>query len=385
MNIDNIVSIIGIVFVIFIMIYFIYSAFFMQHQENMTVIGPTPALAGVNASGGIFVSIDGISRGENNNPIFTQIPGGLSNISCSNGQLYGVNSNNDIYYSPNLKGAWVQIPGPKLTQLSFDGYNMIVVGIDKNGFLFYANKTLATAANWRMVPSPRPFTNVSYSNNQIVAVDKEGLVFYLPEINDSNITNINTTSWKNGAENYNIKQVSFDGYMGFVIGVNNNGEIMITLNILNPIFNKIDMFYDWKHPPGIIYVSTSNNGIDPTIYAIDNQGNIWFPARERHKFEYKKLNGNLKQISIDIGPPININMTPASKLNESIEITNMFLARNATQTNATQTNATPTNANSQLPVVTLTLDPGNGGQKMVLKGTYSFDSPSSNSSSTTSR
>jgi len=75
MNIYNIASIVGIVFLIVIMIYFIYSVFFVPYQENMTVIGQSPALAAVNSSGNIFSSSKGITLDTNNNPEFTQLPG----------------------------------------------------------------------------------------------------------------------------------------------------------------------------------------------------------------------------------------------------------------------------------------------------------------------
>lgn len=239
MNINNIISIVGIVFVIVIMIYFIYSIFFEQYQENMTVIGPSPALAAVNTSGNIFSASKGIKFDGDNAPEFTQLSGAFTNISCSNGQLYGISNKGNIFYSSNLNGEWKQIQGSTLTtlsQVSFDGYNMIVIGINGFGELYYANKNITTTANWTKIAAPSGLVNVSYSNNQIVGVDGKGAVWYLPQINDSNLASINLSNWTTYPISYKIKQVNFDGYNGTVVGVNNNGEIMFCRNILSQQF-----------------------------------------------------------------------------------------------------------------------------------------------------
>ena len=38
-----------------------------------------------------------------------QLPGRLKHVSVSDGKLYGVNRDDDIYYSPNTQGQWTHI------------------------------------------------------------------------------------------------------------------------------------------------------------------------------------------------------------------------------------------------------------------------------------
>lgn len=86
-------------------------------DENGTTI------VGVNSSNNIFYADTNI----NSNPIWTQISGSLKNISISKGVLYGVNSNDDIFYCANYKngGIWIQVPG-KLMQVSLSSNDVIL-------------------------------------------------------------------------------------------------------------------------------------------------------------------------------------------------------------------------------------------------------------------
>jgi hypothetical protein len=72
---------------------------------------------GVNSGGNIYYANKDIGK----SPNWTQIPGGLTNLSYSNKQVYGVNGGGNIYYNPDYtSGNWVQVPGG-LSQVSFDG------------------------------------------------------------------------------------------------------------------------------------------------------------------------------------------------------------------------------------------------------------------------
>lgn len=120
-------------------------------------------------------------------------------------------------------------------------------------------------------------------------------------------------------------------------------------------------------PSNIIYISASNNGTNPRIYAIDKQGNLWYQAGAMEQ-NYIQLKGNFSQISYDAGPPFDPTMTPAKDLEQTKLQTRQLVANNQLI------------ATNQLPAITLTLDPGNGQQKLVLRGTYSIDSPSNSGS-----
>ena len=71
-------------------------------------------VCGVNAHDHIFCK-DSLTGGS-----WRKLPGGLKHVSVSGGKLYGVNRNDDIYYSPNTQGQWTHIPG-KLKQVDLDG------------------------------------------------------------------------------------------------------------------------------------------------------------------------------------------------------------------------------------------------------------------------
>jgi hypothetical protein len=90
--------------------------------------------------------------------------------------VYGVTSSGDIYYNADYKsGNWVKIPGG-LSQVSFDGYNMVVMGVNSTGMIYYADKNIGTSPNWTQVPGG--LSNLSYSNKQVYGVNSGNEIFY---------------------------------------------------------------------------------------------------------------------------------------------------------------------------------------------------------------
>ena len=145
-------------------------------------------------------------------PNWRRIGGSLTYVSVSNGQAYGCNVNDSIYYASNAgAGNWVQIPGG-LNCVSFDGYKNIVVGSNRGGSCFYA--TNARAASWVQMPGGG-ITNISYSNGKMACVAGANVYF---------ATNFTAGNWVTigGA----ARQVSYDDptsynkrdYVQFTVG-----------------------------------------------------------------------------------------------------------------------------------------------------------------------
>ena len=162
---------------------------------NMIVVG-------VNSGDSIYYANKTITT----NPNWTQVPGALTNVAYSNKQLYGVNRGGNIYYNPDYtSGNWVQVPGV-LKQVSFDGYNMIVVGVNGAGNIFYANKNITTNPNWTQIPGA--LTNVSYSNKQLYGVNRGGNIYYNPDYTSGNWVQVPG----------GLTQVSFEATSGVNLG-----------------------------------------------------------------------------------------------------------------------------------------------------------------------
>ena len=109
-------------------------------------------------------------------PAWKQIDGKLKNVCYSNKQLAGVNSLGDIYYTNNYTNPdWKQIPG-NLSQLSFDGYDMVIVGVSPKDDLIYSTTFATGDPAWKQIYGK--LTNVSYSNKQLAGVNSLGDVYY---------------------------------------------------------------------------------------------------------------------------------------------------------------------------------------------------------------
>jgi len=82
----------------------------------------------------------------------------------------------------------IKIPGVALTNISFDGNNMVIVGVNRAGNIWYADKNITTNPNWTQLQGA--LTNVSYSNKQIFGVNNGDEVFYNTNYTTSNWTKL---------------------------------------------------------------------------------------------------------------------------------------------------------------------------------------------------
>lgn len=165
------------------------------------------------------------------------LKGKLINLSYSNGQIYEIDSSQNIYYCNDyFKGFWFKVSA-SLEQISFDGYKNIVIGINSKGQIFYTFNTIYINPHkknlpWNLLPNPNNifFKWISLSNNKAFVTDRDDNVYYSYTYNSGNWIKIN---------NIKLSKVSFDGFNNIVFGVYNNKIFYATTNMNNPIFNEI--------------------------------------------------------------------------------------------------------------------------------------------------
>lgn len=229
-------------------------------------------VCGVNSSDAIYCADENIET----NPNWFQVPGGLQNVSISNGRLYGTNSGNNIYYADNYKNAqWAQIPGG-LKQVSLDGKANVVAGVNSGDGIYFADQNIQNNPNWRQAPGA--LINVSVSNGQLYGCNRDNNIFYAP--------NYRNAEWVHVPGSLN--QVSFDGYNNVVCGVNRNQDIWCA-------DQNITSKPNWFQIPGkLIWVSISNG----KLYGVNSANNIFY-ASDYKNAKWVQVPGGLKQVSLD--------------------------------------------------------------------------------------
>ena len=108
-----------------------------------------------------------------------KLPGSLKHVSVSDGKLYGVNKNNNIWYSPNTKGEWKHIPNGDtggLEQVDINGTT--VCGVNSSDKLYC--KDNLTGSDWKEVSSGDAggLKQVSISGGNLYGVNKDNNIYY---------------------------------------------------------------------------------------------------------------------------------------------------------------------------------------------------------------
>ena len=86
--------------------------------------------------------------------------------------MYGVNSGNDIYYSPNTNGEWSKIPGG-LKQVDIDGNTVCGVNSSDN---IYCKDDL-TSGNWTQLPGALKYVSVT-GGNKLYGVNSGDSIYF---------------------------------------------------------------------------------------------------------------------------------------------------------------------------------------------------------------
>lgn len=160
---------------------------------------------------------------------------------------YNNNSNlyNDEATPPYVQSYnnWYTVgPNPGFTQLSFDGFNMTLMGIKADNSVWYADTNITTAPVWVQLIGTYTlealhFTNVSHSNGKCVGIGIDSKLYYLP-----------TYKTTDGKQDITGKitpptQVSFDGYAMSLVVLNANGVVYYrTIPDIDPV-NKVSALF----------------------------------------------------------------------------------------------------------------------------------------------
>ena len=261
----------------------------------------------------IFYADNNIESGE----IIWKIlgPYKIINISISDGKLYGITSDNKIYYYPDYKTTtnrslmsnnWVPVSS-NLVQINFDYYNKIVIIIDSGNNIYYADTNIETNPNWTLLPGSLKLKNISLSYGIIYGIDSNNNIYYIPNYK----TGIGIPIPFNIAGG--LTRISVDYYNKIIIGINGPNIYYADSNIEsspnwtqlpNPSVNV--NIVDISISSGKIYCVTESF----VYYASNYKTAYWVPL---------PLLNNIKQISLDfkITPP-NITLKP-------INITTSFM------------------------------------------------------------
>jgi hypothetical protein len=132
--------------------------------------GKSGIIAGVNSNDDIYVADKDIGT----SPNWRQVSGKLMNVTVSNGKLYGVNREGNIYFNDNyMSDNWVQING-NLKQVFFDDINKIAGGVNSNNDVYYASGANFTASDpgWIKITNNNiKISHAAISNNKIYGIN----------------------------------------------------------------------------------------------------------------------------------------------------------------------------------------------------------------------
>lgn len=245
------------------------------YDPNYSKIQSNFVVSGVNSGNNIFFADLNIQS----NPNWTQIPGGLKQISISNNKLYGANSANDVYYCANYKsnGAWVYIPGIKLIQVALDGINNIVVGVNSENNIFYADTNIESRPNWTQIPGS--LSNITISKGKLYGVNSGNDIFYCDNYKIGNWIQLPGS---------NLKQIF----------ANENGTTLVGVNSSNNIFyadTNINSNPNWTLIPGSLKNVSISKGV---LYGVNSNDDIFYCANYKNGGIWVQVPGKLMQVCI---------------------------------------------------------------------------------------
>ena len=207
------------------------------------------------------------------NPNWTQVRGKLIDVSINpDGSAFGVNSANNIYYSPSYNsGTWNQLPG-LLNRISSNG--TVVMGVNSADNIFYADRNIRTNPNWTQVAGG--LIDVSLNpDGSAFGVNRANNIYYSPSYNSGSWTQLPGS----------LKQISSNGTV--VMGVNSVDDIFYAdRNIrTNP---------NWTQVRGkLIDLSVNSDG---SVFGVNSANNIYY-SPSYNSGTWNQLPGGLKQIS----------------------------------------------------------------------------------------
>lgn len=193
-----------------------------------------------------------------------QIPGQFMTVSLApNGDIFGTNSQFNIYHKTKAADTFSQISG-KLKTINTDG--TFVCGINDNAKVFCASYNNALAGIWK--PIYKNAKQVVTSNNAIYIINNDNSLSY-----SSNIRDLNKIKWNS----ISISKIRFHKIAlsnNVFVGINDNNDLYYAnKNIFssNPNFTKIPVNNDMK---ALVNLSLNND----KLFVTDVEGNLWYTS-----------------------------------------------------------------------------------------------------------
>ena len=193
-----------------------------------------------------------------------QISGQLMTVSLApNGDIWGTNSNFNIYHKTKADNTFSQISG-KLKTINTDG--TFVCGVSDDAKVLCATYNNALVGNWKAIS--KNAKQVATSNNAIYIINDDNSLSYSDNITDLNNVKIKSIS---------IVKIRFHKIAlsnNIFAGIDDNNELYYAdQNIFspNPNFTKIPLNNDMK---ALVNVSLNN----AKLFVTDVEGNLWYTS-----------------------------------------------------------------------------------------------------------
>lgn len=203
-------------------------------------------VCGVTTSNNLFCAYENVLK---NNVKWIQITNKNFNyITISDGKLYGLESNGNIWYADNYKNPkWKKIDG-SLKQVNINGN--IVCGVNSNNNI-YCKDNLENS-NWFQVPGG--LTHVTVSNEKLYGVNSNGDIWFADNYKDAKWIKI---------PGPRLKQIEIDNNSNKLCGIDNNDDIYCKKdNSQTSIWEKITgKLKNISLSNGSMYGSNSNNDV----------------------------------------------------------------------------------------------------------------------------
>uniref|UniRef100_A0ACB8FZE7 Uncharacterized protein n=1 Tax=Sphaerodactylus townsendi TaxID=933632 RepID=A0ACB8FZE7_9SAUR len=218
---------------------------------------------GVNSAGNIY-TLHGST--------WTQLPGGLIHVTTGPSGVWGVNSNHNIYRL--VGGNWELVTG-LLKQMDVGG-SQFVVGVNRNDDIYCLPKSPAISADGS---SALPWIHIEGKLKYYVCgprgcwgVNSADAIYYRHGVTPDSCAG---SSWENVPGALSMIEVSTEGD---VYGVNSAGNIYrrIGITAANPIGTTWEQlnsdFGQAKHVPGALKQIEASNG---QVFGVNSAGNIY--------------------------------------------------------------------------------------------------------------
>ncbi|DAZ99891.1 TPA: hypothetical protein N0F65_008634 [Lagenidium giganteum] len=233
-------------------------------------------LCGVNNANAVYCANDNLDG----TPNWRKLDGSLKWVTVWGDNLWGVNSDNDVFYGSSVGDAnWVQLQG-KFAQIVSDGKQICAINAD--GDAFCADEGITSSPNWRQINGNMKLGNIDLNNGALFASALVDRSLYFG-MSDGLTSFTRIGGW--------LSQISYDGEM--ICGVNYLNEVWCADNNLK------NTNTNWRKLPGSFTFVDLSSG---RMFAIGTDGKIyrkWFTPPPTQYGNWKTPNGKLTQVDFD--------------------------------------------------------------------------------------